>query len=106
MSETPITHAAPLRIADSHPALPGHFPGNPIVPGVVLLDHVQQAAQQWLGRPVTPRALPQVKFITPLLPEQQAEIHLKLLGSELRFSIQRGDEIIAQGMMTLAGHAS
>lgn len=106
MSAESITHAAALRIDRSHPALPGHFPGNPVVPGVVLLDHVQQAAQQWLGRPVTPAALPQVKFMAPLLPEQHAEIHLRLLGSELRFSIHRGEEVIAQGIMTLVGHAS
>ena len=34
-----------FRVAADHPALPGHFPGRPIVPGVVILDHVQQAIE-------------------------------------------------------------
>ena len=33
-----MTTTLSLRIAPDHPALAGHFPGNPIVPGVVLLD--------------------------------------------------------------------
>src|SRR5215510_6107216 len=99
MSDAIATYAVALRIAHSHPALPGHFPGRPIVPGVLLLDHVQQAAQQWLGTHVVPGALPQVKFLAPLLPEQDAEIELRLTGEELRFTIRRGPETIAQGVM-------
>jgi 3-hydroxymyristoyl/3-hydroxydecanoyl-(acyl carrier protein) dehydratase len=32
-----------LHFAADHPALAGHFPGNPIVPGAILLDEVVQA---------------------------------------------------------------
>ena len=28
------------RLADDHPTAEGHFPGNPIIPGAVLLDQV------------------------------------------------------------------
>ncbi len=56
-------------IPANHPALAGHFPGNPIVPGVVLLDAVIAALadrhpdQAVIGVPV-------VKFLAPLRPEQ------------------------------------
>ena len=40
----------PLRIAANIPSLPGHFPGRPIVPGVVLLECVLDEAERWLGR--------------------------------------------------------
>lgn len=31
---------APLHFAREHPAAPGHFPGDPVVPGALLLDAV------------------------------------------------------------------
>jgi 3-hydroxyacyl-[acyl-carrier-protein] dehydratase len=30
-------------ISADHPSLPGHFPGTPIVPGVVILDEILAA---------------------------------------------------------------
>lgn len=96
-----VTTCVPLRIAQSHPALPGHFPGQPIVPGVVLLDRVLAAAQRWLGRSVRLQTLKQAKFVSPLLPEQESQIELKLQDSELRFTITRAGVAIAQGSMSV-----
>ena len=100
MAEPP-TYTSPLMISSAHPSLAGHFPGNPIVPGVVLLDHVEQTAREWLGRDVRVRGIPQTKFVQPLLPEQKAEIQLRLIGTELRFSIMRDDSTLATGVMAL-----
>ena len=36
-------------IPADHPALPGHFPGQPIVPGVVVLDRVVEVIEAGHG---------------------------------------------------------
>lgn len=95
-------HATDLHIAANHPSLPGHFPGQPLVPGVVLLDCVLQAAERWLQRSLQAVALPTAKFTAPLLPGQHAQLQLKLDGDELRFHLSRDGAAIAQGSFRLA----
>jgi 3-hydroxymyristoyl/3-hydroxydecanoyl-(acyl carrier protein) dehydratase len=99
---SPAAHATVLRIDANHPSLPGHFPGQPIVPGVVLLDCVLQEAERWLQRPVRVVALPNAKFTAPLLPDQTAELLLKLDAEELRFILSRDGAAIAQGLFRIA----
>lgn len=94
-------HVTVLRIAPDHPSLPGHFPGQPVVPGVLLLDGVLNAAAAWLGAPVTVKSLPQAKFIAPLFPGEEAQLELKQVANELRFVIRRNDAVIAQGALTI-----
>ncbi len=90
----------PLRIAASHPALPGHFPGHPVVPGVVLLERVAAAVKAWRGAGV---AALDVKFLQPLLPDQPAMIHLGDDAGRLRFRIDREDgATLARGTLETA----
>lgn len=96
------THADSFVIAIDHPALPGHFPGNPVVPGVVVLDHVLAVAESWRGAPLAVTGLPQVKFLSPLLPEERADVTLADDGKVLRFAVHCGERAIAQGQFTLA----
>lgn len=85
------------RIAADHPCLAGHFPGNPIVPGVVLLDLVgaalreAQGPQAWIGK------FGNVKFVGLLRPEEEMEILLQGDGSPMRFRCSCGDRLLSQG---------
>lgn len=91
------TYRHRFRIDTDHPALPGHFPGQPVVPGVVLLDQVAAAVEHWQGR--TLQRLAQVKFLQPLLPGQDAELALSADGARVRFSIVAADREIANGIV-------
>lgn len=98
MSETASTT---LRVPADHPSLPGHFPGRPIVPGVVLLDLALAEATRAFG-PLRAAGLPQAKFLAPLLPDEDATLELARDGTQLRFAWRRDGALLAQGAFTLA----
>lgn len=85
-----------FRIPPDHPALPGHFPGRPIVPGVLLLDAVLQAAARIHEHP--PTRLLRAKFPAPVLPGEEVEITLDPRGADrLAFTCRRGDTTVLLG---------
>lgn len=86
-----------FRIDADHPALPGHFPGRPIVPGVVILDQVQQAIARSDIAINAPLTLAQVKFLQPLLPGEDADIAFESTPRGWKFRVLRVDTLIASG---------
>lgn len=83
-------------VPPDHPALPGHFPGHPIVPGVVLLDYVVEAIEATHGALPALR-LPQVKFLQPLLPGEAARVELEGAAPRWKFRVLRGEALLASG---------
>lgn len=96
----PLMYDETFSIPASHPALPGHFPGTPVVAGVVLLDRVVAAIERVWNLRVT--GLPQVKFLNPLLPDQQARLTLVDAGQNVRFNIAHNAGAIASGQVEVA----
>ena len=88
-------------IPATHPALPGHFPGHPIVPGVLLLDEVMAATLQLSGQEII--GLQQVKFLSPLLPDERAQVMCEMDSDHAVFliSLQRDGQnvVLAKGKM-------
>ena len=91
---------AALCIEARHPSLPGHFPGNPVVPGVVLLDHVAAALER-AGAGYFKR-IGAVKFLAPLRPGEAAELIAMRDGLRVRFRIERDGASILSGDGELA----
>ena len=89
-----------VSIAKDHPCLAGHFPGNPVVPGVVILDKVREAIQiKKSGFRIS--SFPSVKFLQPLLPSQEFKIEFDESKGKYRFSCRSNDKLIAQGEIRL-----
>lgn len=88
-------------VAHDHPALPGHFPGRPVVPGVLVLERVLDAIEVAHG-PLGALRLPQVKFVQPLLPGETADIALEGEAPRWRFRVTRDGAAIASGEVVVA----
>lgn len=90
-----------MRIAASHPALPGHFPGHPVVPGVVLLDAVVAALAQHAGSAQRVTGFPTVKFLAPLAPERDFDVVLSIRRpGQAAFEIVADSTRLASGTLT------
>ena len=90
-----------MRIAASHPALPGHFPGHPVVPGVVLLEAVVAALAQHVGAAMRVTGFPVVKFLAPLLPEQEFEVVFSTKRpGQMVFEIMANGEKLVSGTLS------
>ena len=85
-----------FEIPHDDPCLAGHFPGRPLVPGVVLLERVLAAIEAG-GAIAGPLRLPQVKFLQPLLPGQDARIELEGAAPRWKFRVLYGDALVASG---------
>jgi len=99
-------HAAPdaplaFTIPADHPALPGHFPGQPIVPGVVLLDHAIAALGASLNRPLDTWRLASAKFLSPVAPGEPLDLAFDAAaGGAIRFTLRAGARDVATGVLS------
>jgi 3-hydroxyacyl-[acyl-carrier-protein] dehydratase len=89
-----------LNIPDNHPAFAGHFPGMPIVPGVVLLDEAMHAIADDIGHHGAWQ-IGSVKFLSPLGPGARVVIeHEAQASGAIRFDIRAGERHIVSGSIT------
>ena len=94
-------HSHGFVIARDHPALPGHFPGNPVVPGAVLLDCVRQVVLD--ASPGARIAVVRwVKFLIPVSPGQRFVADLQARGQDIRFQCRVGEVVVLRGALVLA----
>ena len=83
-----VTLTSPL----NHPCYAGHFPGNPVVPGVLLLELIVAA----LGRGA-PSAIASTKFHRVLKPGESFQLEWNTSGEKSTFRCTRGAQLLAEG---------
>lgn len=92
-----------MKISPGHASLTGHFPGNPIVPGVVLVDEVAHALAQYVGADLWITGMPSLKFLAPLLPGEDFHISVVInRPGRASFEVVAGARKILTGSATYA----
>jgi acyl-CoA synthetase (AMP-forming)/AMP-acid ligase II len=102
--DTPVqvTHEVP----EAHPVFAGHFPGQPLVPGALLVSEVMEVMQRvpvMAARLGAHPTLAAVKFLSPVRPGARLDIALHPetgAARGVRFEVRCGDVVAASGRWT------
>jgi len=107
-SDPGVAAAAEKTFAPDDPMFAGHFPGNPIVPGVILTEALAQIAgiAGASERGFLLSAIRSMKFPAPARPGQMIVLRAKLTGSlgglrQFAVSAEAGGTTVAEGIIVL-----
>jgi 3-hydroxyacyl-[acyl-carrier-protein] dehydratase len=94
-----MQHAGCFIVPANHPCLPGHFPGRPIVPGVVLLDEAFACLRPHLpGQP----DLLTAKFTAPVLAGEPVDVAWRRTGpARMEFTCATAGRAVLRGTARL-----
>jgi 3-hydroxyacyl-[acyl-carrier-protein] dehydratase len=98
-----LRRAGSFRVPADHPSLRGHFPGRPVVPGVVVLDMALATIMAQLPG-MTLAGLASVKFTAIVPPDQEVEVHYHEAGDgKIGFTCTCNGAIAVQGSAQIQG---
>jgi 3-hydroxyacyl-[acyl-carrier-protein] dehydratase len=92
-----------LTISAEHPALAGHFPGAPVLPGVLLLDEMLRAVELESAAAATHWRIGSAKFVKPVRPGETLTLeHERQANGSIRFSVSSAGQPVAHGVLVPA----
>ncbi len=112
--EPGVRCVAAKRVDPADPVFAGHFPGNPLLPGVLVIEAAAQAAGLMLAAasagppgPMVLAAVEHFKFKRPVRPGDLMEIETRLLTevpgmAAVSVVVRVGTAVVASGQLSLA----
>lgn len=95
-----MRHPQTFRLAAGDEVFAGHFPGNPIAPGALVLDLAIRAVEQ---RGYSVRGVDRVKFLQVLRPEVDCSVELsERSATSLEITCRGQDGIILAAILSIA----
>jgi 3-hydroxyacyl-[acyl-carrier-protein] dehydratase len=92
-----------IGVPKDHPAFAGHFPGFPVLPGAVLLDHVLATIESQRGIDLTQWRITSVKFLGRVRPGDALHLeHEVSKGGSIRFTLSAANRKVASGSLSNA----
>lgn len=98
-SGDPSHGQAPLALDADHPSFEGHFPGRPILPGVVLLAEALAVLESALSHPLEGWTIANAKFPSPAAPGEPLIMEYRVTDSGVAWDIRAQGRLVATGVL-------
>jgi 3-hydroxyacyl-[acyl-carrier-protein] dehydratase len=67
-----------IRVNEDHEIFKGHFPDNPVMPGVCMMQISKEITSDFTGKKLFMESCSNVKFMALINPEQNPELQIEL----------------------------
>jgi len=67
-----------LQLNKEHAIFKGHFPGNPVMPGVCMIQIIKELTERAVDKPLFLKVCSNIKFMAIINPQKNDVIHLVL----------------------------
>jgi 3-hydroxyacyl-[acyl-carrier-protein] dehydratase len=95
-----VSRITTVTIPADHPSLAGHFPGTPIVPGVLLLDEMIRAVESTADFAAAHWRIGSAKFVKPVRPGERLILRHEQLGNgSIACSVLCDGQPVASGVL-------
>jgi len=92
--QTAQSFAAVLALNAAHPIFEGHFPGQPVVPGVCMMQTIQELLEKGLQRKLLLLKAANMKFLAMINPVVQPQVN-----TELQYTLQDDGTVRASAVI-------
>ena len=92
--EMPVDREVSITTPLTHPCYEGHFPGSPVVPGVILLDLIVSELARG-----APRVISSVKFHRAVKPGEAFVLRFQSAGPQVTFRCERDAVLLIEGSL-------
>jgi len=100
------TVTALIKLKPDHEVFKGHFPGNPVMPGVCMIQIIKELTEQATGETLFLSVASNIKFMAIINPEKNDTLKLVLQLSEVDGQIKVKNTISFEDTLALKLNAT
>jgi 3-hydroxyacyl-[acyl-carrier-protein] dehydratase len=89
---------------DRHDIFQGHFPGEPVVPGVCMMEMVKELLQTLVGKPLWLRNAGNVKFLQLITPDVEPEVRISWNENDKGYAANASFNLNHSALFKLSGN--
>ena len=80
--------SANIKLNKDHNIFNGHFPGNPVTPGVCMMQIVKELTEEFTGKKLFLKSASNVKFMAIINPFETPDLTMQLVIKEIENEVK------------------